>query len=148
MLVLFAVLGVVLEEKSEGGEAKQEGLEAPEAARGRVVDALVAAATRKEQHKSGVVLLVPKKQPRPPPPPGSFLKCGGGKLPAHFQGHKGLKSMDGEGSPPPAAEKGEPSARYPSGRQIFRATRSNDGSHVTPPPPAVFRKDAKRVTLA
>lgn len=27
------------------------------------------------------------------------------ELPAHVQGYKGLKSMDGEGSPPPAAEK-------------------------------------------
>lgn len=28
-------------------------------------------------------------------------------LPAHFQGNKGLKHMDSEGSPPPAAEKTE-----------------------------------------
>lgn len=69
MLLLFAVLRLVLEEKSEGGEAKQEGLEEPEAARGHVVDALVTAATRKEtqggqrgRHKNGVVLLVKKKK--------------------------------------------------------------------------------------
>lgn len=51
--VPFAVLGLVLEEKSEGGEAKQEGLEDPEAARGPVVDALVTAATRRETQRVG-----------------------------------------------------------------------------------------------
>lgn len=42
-LVLFAALRFVLEEDSQGGEAKQEGLEEPEAACGHVVDAFVTA---------------------------------------------------------------------------------------------------------
>lgn len=45
-LVLLATPGLVLEEKAEGGEAKQEGLGEPQAARGRAGDAFVAAGTR------------------------------------------------------------------------------------------------------
>ena len=39
----FETLGVVLEEKAKGGKAKQKGLDEPQAANGRVVDAFVAA---------------------------------------------------------------------------------------------------------
>lgn len=42
-LVLFATPRVVLEEEPEGREAKQEGLEEPQAACGHVGDAFVAA---------------------------------------------------------------------------------------------------------
>lgn len=39
--VLFAALGVELEQHPEGGEAEQEGLSEPHAARGHAVNALV-----------------------------------------------------------------------------------------------------------
>lgn len=43
--VLFGALGVVLEEQAEGGEAKQKGLDKPQAASGRAVDTFVTAGT-------------------------------------------------------------------------------------------------------
>lgn len=52
VLVLFATAGVVLEEKPKGGEAKQEGLEEPQAACGHVGDAFVTAGTQKKYKKS------------------------------------------------------------------------------------------------
>lgn len=45
--VLFAVLGVELEQQPEGGEAEQEGLYEPHAAGGCTVDALVSVKERK-----------------------------------------------------------------------------------------------------
>lgn len=46
--MLFAAPGVVLEEKPKGGEAKQEGLEEPQAACGHVGDAFVTAGTQEK----------------------------------------------------------------------------------------------------
>lgn len=46
------MLRVVLEEKPKGGEAKQEGLEEPQAACGHVGDAFVTAGTQKRYKKS------------------------------------------------------------------------------------------------
>lgn len=51
MLVLFVTPGVVLEKKPKGGEAKQEGLEEPQAAGGHVGDAFVTAGTQKKYEK-------------------------------------------------------------------------------------------------
>lgn len=47
--VVFGVLGVVLEEQAEGGEAKEKGLDKPQAASGCVVDTFVTAGTQKKQ---------------------------------------------------------------------------------------------------
>lgn len=51
VLVLFATLWV-LEEKPKGGEAKEEGLEEPQAACAHVGDAFVTAGTQKKYKKS------------------------------------------------------------------------------------------------
>lgn len=50
--MLFATPRVVLEEKPKRGEAKQEGLEEPQAACGRVGDAFVTAGAQKKYKKS------------------------------------------------------------------------------------------------
>lgn len=49
MSVAFAVLGVVLEEQAEGGEAKENGLNKPQVASGCVVDTFVTEGTQKRQ---------------------------------------------------------------------------------------------------
>lgn len=51
VLALLAMLRVVLEEKPKGGEAKQQGLEEPQAACGHVRDAFVTARTQKRYKK-------------------------------------------------------------------------------------------------
>lgn len=53
--VLLGTLGVVLDEQAEGGEAKQKGLDKPQAARGHVVNTFVTAGTerRNDEQKSG-----------------------------------------------------------------------------------------------
>lgn len=57
--VLFGTLRIVLQEQPEGGEAKQEGLDKPQAASGRVVDPFVTAG---KKYKSTLLLTTIKPQ--------------------------------------------------------------------------------------
>lgn len=50
--MLFALPRVVLEEEAKGGEAKQEGLQKPQAACAGAADAFVAAGTHKKYTKA------------------------------------------------------------------------------------------------
>ena len=45
--MLFGALWVVFDQQAEGGEAKQEGLDEPQAARGQVGDAFLTAGEKR-----------------------------------------------------------------------------------------------------
>lgn len=51
--VLLGTLWVVLEKQPEGGDAKQKGLDKPQAASGRVVDTFVTAGAQRRNNEQG-----------------------------------------------------------------------------------------------